>query len=266
MVTQPDTAQLRETLQSLKLDSMADNLDALCDQAAKEEWTYTTFLGQLLEEELAARDQRRLSVTTKMARFPFHKTLEQFDFAFQPSVEKRRIQELASLRFVSSGSNVLFLGPPGVGKTHLAIGLGLKALQAGLSTYFVSVPDLMDQVSHDAQRAQLPKRMQQLCKPKVLILDEMGYLPLERPMATFLFQLVAKRYEKGAIILSSNKSFSEWGELFTDQVLATALLDRLLHHSTILNIRGQSYRLKEKRQAGVFQRPEAFEATAAAPA
>jgi DNA replication protein DnaC len=167
---------------------------------------------------------------------------------------------------VSSGSNVLFLGPPGVGKTHLAIGLGLKALQAGLSTYFVSVPDLMDQVSHDAQRGQLPKRMQQLCKPKVLILDEMGYLPLERPMATFLFQLVAKRYEKGAIILSSNKSFSEWGELFTDQVLATALLDRLLHHSTLINIRGQSYRLKEKRQAGVFQRPEALEATSSASA
>ena len=266
MVRQPDADQLRETLLSLKLDGIAGHLEALCDQAAKEEWPYATFLGQLLEEELAARDQRRLSVTTKMARFPFHKTLEQFDFAFQPSVEKRRIQELASLRFVSSGSNVLFLGPPGVGKTHLAIGLGLKALQAGLSTYFVSVPDLMDQVSHDAQRGQLPKRMQQLCKPKVLILDEMGYLPLERPMATFLFQLVAKRYEKGAIILSSNKSFSEWGELFTDQVLATALLDRLLHHSTLINIRGQSYRLKEKRQAGVFQRPEALEATSSASA
>jgi DNA replication protein DnaC len=257
--------QLRETLQSLKLDSMADNLDALCAQAAKEAWSYATFLAQLLAEEVATRDHRRLAVTTKMARFPFHKTLEQFDFAFQPSVEKRRIQELSSLRFVSGGSNVLFLGPPGVGKTHLAIGLGLKALQAGLSTYFVSVPDLMDWVSQDAQRGQLTKRMQQLCKPRVLILDEMGYLPLERPMATFLFQLIAKRYEKGAIIVSSNKSFSEWGELFTDQVLATALLDRLLHHSTIINIRGQSYRLKEKRQSGVFQPPPALEATAGEP-
>jgi DNA replication protein DnaC len=265
MVKPSESDQLRETLQSLKLESIADNLDALCDQAAKEEWSYATFLSQLLEEELSARDQRRLAVTTKMARFPFHKTLEQFDFAFQPSVEKRRMQELASLRFVSDGSNVLFLGPPGVGKTHLAIGLGLKALQAGLSTYFVSVPELIDLVSQDAQRGQLPKRMQQLCKPKVLILDEMGYLPLERPLATFLFQLIAKRYEKGAIILSSNKSFSEWGELFTDQVLATALLDRLLHHSTIINIRGQSYRLKEKRQAGVFQPPPELEATASDP-
>ena len=255
MAKQPDSDQLRERLQNLKLDCMAENLDGLCEQAASEEWSYATFLAQLLEDELAAREQRRLAVTTKMARFPFHKTLEQFDFAFQPSVEKRRIQELASLRFVSGGSNVLFLGPPGVGKTHLAIGLGLKAIEAGLSTYFVSVPELIDQVHHDAQRGQLVKRMQQLCKPKVLILDEMGYLPLERPIATFLFQLIAKRYEKGAIILSSNKSFSDWGELFTDQILATALLDRLLHHSTIINIRGQSYRLKEKRQAGVFQPP-----------
>jgi DNA replication protein DnaC len=259
MVKKLDMAQLRETLLSLKLDCIAENLDALCNQAAQEKWTYATFLGQLLDEEVAIRDQRRLAVTTKMARFPFHKTLEQFDFDFQPSVEKRRLQELSSLRFVADGSNVLLLGPPGVGKTHLAIGLGVKALEAGLSTYFVSVPELIDLVNQDAQRGQLPKRMQQLCKPRVLILDEMGYLPLERQVATFLFQLVAKRYEKGAIIVSSNKSFSEWGELFTDQVLATALLDRLLHHSALINIRGQSYRLKEKRQAGVFQSPEALE-------
>ena len=195
-----------------------------------------------------------------MARFPLHKTLEQFDLAFQPRVEKRRIQELASLRFVADGSNVLLLGPPGVGKTHLAIGLGIKALQAGLSTYFVSVPDLMDLISQEAQRGQWLKRMQPLCTPKRLILDDMGYLPLQRPMATLLLQLVAKRDEKGAIILSSNKSFREGGELFTDQVLATALLDRLLHHSTIINIRGQSDRLKEQHHAGVFHRPEMLEA------
>lgn len=150
--------QLRETLQSLKLDCMADTVEALCEQAAKEAWPYATFLTHLLNEELSAREHRRLTVTTKMARLPFHK--------------------------------------------------------------------LIDQISQDAQRGQLLKRMQQLCKPRVLILDEMGYLPLERPIATFLFQLVAKRYEKGAIIPSSNKSFSEWGDLFTDQVLATALLDR----------------------------------------
>lgn len=164
---------------------------------------------------------------------------------------------------MAGGSNVLLLGPPGVGKTHLAIGLGIKALQAGLSTSFVSGPDLIDRICQEAQRGQWLKRMQPLGKPKLLILDEMGYLPLERPIATFLFQLVAKRYETGAIILSSNKSLSEWGELFTDQVLATALLDRLLHHSTIINIRGQSYRLKEKRQAGVFHRPETLEAATA---
>lgn len=249
---------LHDALGVLKLDQMALSLDALCQQAAKEEWTYSAFLTRLLDEELSVRQQRRLSMTTKMARFPFYKTLEQFDFAFQPSVEKRRLQELASLRFVASGENVLLLGPPGVGKTHLSIALGIKALEAGLSTYFISVPELIEGLHHDTQQGQLGKRIQQLCKPKVLILDEMGYLPLERPVATFLFQLVAKRYEKGAIILSSNKSFSEWGDLFTDQVLATALLDRLLHHSSIINIRGQSYRLKEKRQAGLFQGSDAI--------
>ena len=145
-------------------------------------------------------------------------------------------------------------------RSRPSIGLGIKAIEAGLSTYFISVPDLTQLIHHDSQRGELAKRMQQLCKPKVLILDEMGYLPLERPVATFLFELVAKRYEKGAIILSSNKSFSEWGELFTDQVLATALLDRLLHHSSILNIRGQSYRLKEKRQSGLLQGRDAIRA------
>jgi DNA replication protein DnaC len=263
-MTEPsDADHVRQALHTLKLAGMAASLDAVCEQAAKEAWSYATLLAPLLREELTAREARRLSVATNVAHFPFHKTLEQFDFAFQPGVEKRRIQELASLRFVSGGANVLLLGPPGVGKTHLAIGLGIKALQAGLSTSFVSVPDLIDLISHEAPRGQWLKRLQQLCKPKLLILDEMGYLPLERPIATFLFQLVAKRYEKGAIILSSNKSFSEWGELFTDQVLATALLDRLLHHSTIINIRGQSYRLKEKRQAGVFHRPETLGAAPA---
>ncbi|HET8632376.1 MAG TPA: ATP-binding protein, partial [Thermomicrobiales bacterium] len=178
----------------LKLTRLPDCLDGVAEAATKEGATFVEFLDRLLAAEIAARSERDIAMKTKLAHFPVIRTLEQFDFAFQPSIDERQIRELATLRFVAQGENLLFLGPPGTGKTHLAIALGLLAISQNLSVYFLTVADLLDTLRRDAKEDRLGHRLQAFCRPKLLILDEMGYFPLDRLAAQFLFQLVSRCY------------------------------------------------------------------------
>ena len=242
-------------LDRLKLHRMAELIDPVAEQAARDKLSYLDFLDRLLEAEAETRAQRRMVAKTRLAHFPFIKTLADFDFSFQPTIDKKQINELATLRFMANGENVILLGPPGVGKTHIAVGLGMEAVAQGANVYFVTIPELLDQLSRDAQENRLSDRLRSLRHPTLLVLDEMGYVPLDRVATSFLFQLVSKRYTKGSIIITSNKSYVEWGSVFGDEVAAAAIIDRLLHYSTTINIRGESYRLKDKKRAGVFSTP-----------
>jgi DNA replication protein DnaC len=242
----------REALEQLGLKEAAAVLDSRLDGASKRNPTYAGFLVDLLEAELRVRRDRYLKARTRLAHLPFHKTLDQFDFSFQPSIDERQVRELATLAFVHEAANLVLLGPPGVGKTHLSVALGIEAIQRGLGVYFVTAHQLVEDLRRAQQENRLERRMRVYLAPKLLIIDEVGYLRLDPASATLFFQLVSARYERGSIVLTSNKTFGEWGEVFGDPVIATAILDRLLHHSHILNIRGESYRLKEKRRAGLF--------------
>lgn len=246
--------ELSSLLARLKMDHLEAQLARLCEQAAQRELDYQAFLVEALRVEWQGRFQRGIEARLRLSRFPWIKTLEQFDFDFQPSLDRRQVRELAGLSFIERADNVVILGPPGVGKTHLAVGLGVKAVEAGYSVVFHTLETLMTRLTRAQRENRLEPVLKQLTYPKLLILDELGYLPLSQNEASLFFRLVVRRYERGSLIVTSNKSFLDWGEVFNDQVIATAILDRLLHHSTTLNIKGESYRLKEKRRAGLLGR------------
>ena len=248
--------RVQGTLNALGLKAVEARLEGLLEQAAKKEPTYADFLDELLACEVDARRSRYLRARLQLAHLPFLKNFDQFDFGFQPSIDERQIRELRTLRFIHEASNVIFLGPPGVGKTHLSVALAEAAIHAGFGAYFMTAHDLVHDLARAYREGRLDRRMRIYLAPKVLIIDEMGYLPLDDLGATIFFQLVSARYERGSIILTSNKSYGDWGSIFGDSIIATAILDRLLHHSTTINIRGESYRLKDRRRAGLLPRPE----------
>jgi DNA replication protein DnaC len=248
--------ELSVLLDRLKMEHLLTQLDGVCEQAAKGDLDYQGFLAQALEAEWRGRQQRGIESRLRLARFPWLKTVEQFDFEFQPSLDRKVVRELAGVSFIERTENVVLLGPPGVGKTHLAIALGVKAVEAGYSVLFLTLENLMGRLVRARHENRLDRTLQQFTYPRLLILDELGYLPLSREEASLFFRLLVRRYERGSLIVTSNKSFADWGEVFNDHVLATAILDRLLHHATTLNIKGESYRLREKKKAGLFgQRP-----------
>jgi DNA replication protein DnaC len=248
----PYEAMAAAGLEHLGLKTARDHLDQAAQQAAANQWSYTHFLGYLLDGDLDERRRRSIELSLQFAKFPYRKRLEDFDYDAQPSIDRRLVEELSTARFCGEGRNVVLLGPPGVGKTHLAIALGVRVCELGQRVYFTSAIELARRLTKAQREHRLHRQIKNLVRPSLLIIDEVGYLTLDATQASLVFQVIAERYEKQqAIALTSNKAFAEWAQVFAgDAVMASAALDRLLHRATVPNVRGDSYRMKDRHRAG----------------
>lgn len=237
--------KLINNLDTLGLIEIKNSIDNIIERVNNEDLNFTDALYELTERELSFQKERAKVALIKVANFPFQKTFNDYDFSFQPSINKNEIIDCKYLKFVENKENIIFLGPPGVGKTHLATAIGMETALNRISTYFISCHDLILQLKRAHLENRLEQRLKHFTSYTVLIIDEVGYLPLDIEASNLLFQLITKRYEKKSTILTTNKNFSEWGEVFGDSVLANAILDRLLHHSKVFTIKGRSYRTKD---------------------
>ena len=243
--TRPST-DIAYLCRALKAPSLAQSVERLAERARTESWTHEEFLAACLEREVAARQDHGGEGRIRAARFPARKTLEDFDYSFQRSLKRDQVAHLGTLDFIAERANIVFLGPPGTGKTHLAIGISIRACQAGHRVAFATAAEWVARLGDAHTQGRLHDELRRLGRTPLLVIDEVGYIPFEAEAANLFFQLVSSRYERASVIVTSNKPFGRWGEVFGDATVAAAMIDRLVHHAEVVSLKGDSYRLKDR--------------------